>query len=136
MVQHRVLAREADDRYHGRTTSRGLKVTGKQVLSLSLLVLFFYSFYGFFKEYKPEVPSHNSLESELCGTLKNPYAIRKENARSSRSCGLFFTQVKKRQGAFFSFKKGNGSSQGLIRLSNNLYRKRCTKTTNYEHATW
>ena len=29
---------------------------------------------------------------------------------------------------FFSFKKGNGNSQGLIRLSNNLYRRRCTKT--------
>ena len=36
---------------------------------------------------------------------------------------------KKRQGVFFSFKKGNGNSQGLIRLSNNLYRKRFTKTT-------
>ena len=35
---------------------------------------------------------------------------------------------KKRQGVFFSFKKGNGSSQGLICLSNNLYRRRCTKT--------
>ena len=35
---------------------------------------------------------------------------------------------KKRQGVFFSFKKGNGNSQGLIRLSNNLYRKRFTKT--------
>ena len=31
-----------------------------------------------FKDYKPEVPSHNSFESLLCGTLKNPHAIRKE----------------------------------------------------------
>ena len=29
---------------------------------------------------------------------------------------------------FFSFKKSNGNSQGLIRLSNNLHRRRCTKT--------
>ena len=35
---------------------------------------------------------------------------------------------KKRQGVFFPFKKGNGNSQGLIRLSNNLYRRQCTKT--------
>ena len=30
-----------------------------------------------FKDYKPEVPSHNSFESQLCGTLKNPHTIRK-----------------------------------------------------------
>ena len=35
---------------------------------------------------------------------------------------------KKHQGVFFPFKKGNGNSQGLIRLSNNLYRRQCTKT--------
>ena len=81
-----------------------------------------------FKDYKPEVPSHNSFESQLCGTLKNPHAIRKEKARSSRCCGLSFTQVKNVKLFFFSFKKGNGNSQGLIRLSNNLYRRRCTKT--------
>ena len=28
----------------------------------------------------------------------------------------------------FSFKKSNGNAQGLIRLSNNLYRRRCKKT--------
>ena len=28
---------------------------------------------------------------------------------------------------FFSFKKSNRNSQGLIRLSNNLNRRRCTK---------
>ena len=36
---------------------------------------------------------------------------------------------------FFSFKKSNRNSQGLIRLSNNLNRRRCTKKTNYEHLT-
>ena len=79
--------------------------------------------------YKPEVPSHNSFEFQLCGMLKSPHAIRKEKARSSRCCGLFFTQVKNVKVSFFSFKKGNGNSQGLIRLSNNLYHRRCTKTT-------
>ena len=84
-------------------------------------------FYGFFKDYKPEVPSHNSFESQLCGTLKNPHAIRKEKALSPRCCGLSFTQVKNVKVFFFSFKKGNGNSHGFIRLSNNLYRRRCTK---------
>jgi len=28
----------------------------------------------------------------------------------------------------FSFQKSNGNSQGLVRLSNNLYHRRCTKT--------
>ena len=110
-----------------------LEVTGKQVLPWSLHVQmarisFFLWLLRFFKDYKPEVPSHNSFESQLCGTLKNPHAIRKEKARSSRCCGLFFTQVKNVKVFFFSFKKGNGNSQGLIRLSNNLYRKRFTKT--------
>ena len=82
----------------------------------------------FFKDYKPKVPSHNSFESQLCGTLKNPHAIRKEKARSSRCCGLSFTQVKNVKVFFLSFKKGNGNSEGLIRLSNNLHRRRCTNT--------
>ena len=50
------------------------------MLALSLhvrIVRFFFSLW-FFKDYKPEVPSHNSFESHLCGTLKNPQAIRKE----------------------------------------------------------
>ena len=84
-----------------------------------------------FKDYKPEVPSHNSLESQLCGTLKNPHAICKqlwwnpavgdlfENQVTAEILDLFF---------IFSFKKSNGNSQGLIRLSNNLYRRRCSKT--------
>ena len=77
-----------------------VKVTGKWVLLLSLhvrmvrLSSFFFNDFCFFKDYKPEVPSHNSFESQLCGTLKNPHAIRKEKARSSRCCGLSFTQVK------------------------------------------
>ena len=61
----------------------------------------FYGFYGFFKDYKPEVPSHNSFESQLCGTLKNPHAIRKEKARSSRCCGLSVTQVQNVKVFFF-----------------------------------
>ena len=106
-----------------------LKETGKYVLPLSLHVRvvrlsFFYGFHGFFKDYKPEVPSHNSFESQLSGTLKNPHAFLKEKARSSRCCGLSFTQVKSVKVFFFSFKKGNGNSQGLMRLSNNLYRGR------------
>ena len=79
-----------------------------------------------FTDYKLEVPSHNAFESQLCGTLKNPNAICKEKAWSSRCCGLSFIQVKNVK--VFCFKKGNGNSQGLIRLSNNLYRRRCTKT--------
>ena len=86
------------------------------------------SFFVVLKDYKPEVPSHNSFESQLCGTLQNPHAIRKEKARSSRCCGLSFTQVKNFKVFFFSFKKGNGNSQGLICLSKNLYRRRCSKT--------
>ena len=54
------------------------KVTGKFVLPLSLHVrMVRLSFFCFFKDYKPEVRSHNSFESQLCGTLKNPHAIRK-----------------------------------------------------------
>ena len=107
-----------------------LKVTGKQVLPLSLhvrtvgLSSFFMVFTVFLRTIN--LRSHNSFESQLCGTLKNPHAIPKETARSSRCCGLSFTQVKTSR-CFFSFKKGNGNSQGLIRLSNNLYRRRCTK---------
>ena len=32
----------------------------------------------FFKDCRPEVPSHNPFESQLCGTLKNPNIIRKD----------------------------------------------------------
>ena len=83
-----------------------LEVTGKQVLPWSLHVQmvrisFFLWLLRFFKDYKPEVASHNSFESQLCGTLKNPHAIRKEKARSSRCCGLFFTQVKNVKVFFF-----------------------------------
>ena len=57
-----------------------LKVNLKYLLSLSIYVrMVRLSFFlWFFKDYKPEVPSHNSFESQLCGTLKNPHAIRKE----------------------------------------------------------
>ena len=64
------------------------------------------SFFSWFlQDYKPEVPSHNSFESQLCGMLKNPHTIRKEKARSSPCCGLFFTQVKNIK-VFFFFQEG------------------------------
>ena len=134
VAQHRVHAREARVRCHGRVTTRVLK-SNWEVSSTFISTrangkaFFFLWFLRFFKGYKPEVPSHNSFEFQLCGMLKSPHAIRKEKARSSRCCGLFFTQVKNVKVSFFSFKKGNGNSQGLIRLSNNLYHRRCTKTT-------
>ena len=31
-----------------------------------------------FKDYKPEVPCHNSFEFQLCEMLKNPHTIRKK----------------------------------------------------------
>ena len=46
-----------------------------RMVRLSFFLCFFL---WFFKDYKPDVPSHNSFESQLCGTLKNPHAIRKE----------------------------------------------------------
>ena len=67
--------------------------------------------------------------------LKNPHAIRKEKARSSRCCGLFFTELKNVKVFFFSFKKGNGNSQGLIRLSKNVSQAMYKDKTNYEHVT-
>ena len=39
---------------------------------------FFSMVFIVFKDYKPEVLSHNSFKSQLCGTLKNPHAIHKE----------------------------------------------------------
>ena len=50
VVQHRVLAREAGVRYHGRTTSRGFKGNGEvssAFFSTRANGFFFYSFYGF-----------------------------------------------------------------------------------------
>ena len=55
---------------------------------------------------KSEVPPQNSFEYQLCGMLKNPHAIRKKKARSSRCCGLFFTQVKNVKVFFFFFQEG------------------------------
>ena len=56
-----------------------LKINKKKVLPLSqhlqMVRLFFNGFYGFFKDYKPQVLSHNSFESQLCGTLKNPHTM-------------------------------------------------------------
>ena len=84
MAQHKVLAREAGARYHRRTTTRGLKsnweVSAAFVTTRANSYTFFLLwFLWFFKDYKPEVPSHNSFESQLCGTLKNPHAIRKDH---------------------------------------------------------
>ena len=69
--------------------------------------------------------------SQLCGTLKNPHAIRKE--KGTEFPVLWFVlenqdHCRDLGFVFFSFKKSNGNSQGLIRLSTNLYRRRCTKT--------
>ena len=116
-------------RYHRRTTTRGVSaafVAHVRMVRLS----FFLWFLWFCKDYKHEVPSHNSFESQLCGTLKNPYAIRKEKGMEFPV--LWFVLQNQGHyrdlGFFFSLKKSNGNSQGLIRSSNNLYRRRFTKT--------
>ena len=91
MAQHRVSAREAGVRYQGRVTIRVLK-SNEEVSSTVVSTrangwaFFFLWFLRFFKGYKPEVPSHNSFEFQLCGMLKSPQAIRKEKARSSWCC--------------------------------------------------
>ena len=66
----------------------------------------FLGFLRFFKDYKPEVLSHNYFEFQPCGMLKNPHAICKEKARSSQCCGLFFTEVKHVKVVFFFFQEG------------------------------
>ena len=56
-------------RYHGRTTTRGFK-SNREVRAAFVTTRANGSFfYGFFKDYKPEVRSHNSFESRLCGML-------------------------------------------------------------------
>ena len=72
-----------------------LKVNLKYVLSLSTYVrmVFFLWFLWFFKDYKPEVPSHNSFESQLCGTLKNPHAIRKEKGTEFSAVLWFVLEI-------------------------------------------
>ena len=81
MDQHSVLALKDGVRYHRRIATRGPK-SKFEVCAVFVNIrangLFFLWFLWFFKDYKPEVPSHNSFESQLCGTLKNPHAIRKE----------------------------------------------------------
>ena len=89
VAQHKVLAPEAGFRYHRRTTTRGLKSNWEVrsafvVTCVNGKTFFFLWFLWFFKDYKPEVPSHNSFESQLCGTLKNPHA-----RHSSSSCVFF-----------------------------------------------
>ena len=106
VAQCRLLSREAGVRYHDRTTIRDYNSNWERsaafVTKRANGLTFF--FLCFFKDYKPEVPSHNSFESQLCGTLKNAHAIRKEKARSSRCCGLSFTQ--KTSSCFFFFQEG------------------------------
>ena len=58
-------------------------------------------FLWFFKAYKPEVLSHNSFESQLCGTLKNPHAIRKEKGTEFPELWFVLHPSKKRHGVFF-----------------------------------
>ena len=60
-----------------RPALEALRITEEKMLPLSLhlqmiMVLMV------FKDYKPEVLSHNSLESHRCGTLKYPHTICKE----------------------------------------------------------
>ena len=60
-----------------------LKIIEETVLPLSLhLGMVFPPFKWFFQDYKPEVLSHSSFKSQLCGSLKK--------AQSSRCCGLSF----------------------------------------------
>jgi len=116
---------------------------------------FFYGFYGFLRTLN--LRSRLTILSNLNsgGRERTHTLFVKSRARSSQCCGLSFTRVKnvkvckelrwnpavgdllENQGhcrdlgfvfLFFSFKKSNGNSQGLIRLSKNLYRRRCTKT--------
>ena len=103
VAQHRVLAREAVVRYHGRTTIRGLKsnweVCAAFVTTRGYGQTFFSLwFLWFFKDYRPEVPSHNSFESQLCGKLKNPHAIRKEKGTEFSLFWFVLHPSKKRQG--------------------------------------
>ena len=124
------------------------------VMSLHLQMVrpFFYSFLRT-KNLRSHLTILSNLNSRTLDTL-----FVKSRAQSTRwccICGLFFSQVKNikvckklhdgiRQWVIwlkikftaetldlffiFSFKKSTGYSQGLIRLSNNLYHRWCTKT--------
>ena len=74
MAQHRVLAQEAGVGYNGLTAARRLFTTELCHCTCERLDFFC----GVFKDYKPEVPFHNSFQSQLCGMLKYPHSIRKE----------------------------------------------------------
>ena len=82
-------------------------------LSLHVQLVRLSFFLWFFKDYKPEVPSHNSFESQLCGTLQNPHAIRKDKGTEFPLLWFVLHPSKKRH-FFFSFKKSNDNSEGLI----------------------
>ena len=96
VAQHRVLAWEAGVRYHSWTITRGLK--RKCEVNAAFVTTRFLWFLWFFKDYKPEVPSHNSFESQLSGTLKNPHAIRKEKGTEFPVLWFVLHRSKKRQG--------------------------------------
>ena len=63
--------------------------------------LTFFMVFMFFKDYKPEVPTHNSFESQLSGTLKNPHANRKEKGTEFPVLWFVFHPSKKRHRVFF-----------------------------------
>ena len=69
-------------------------------MPLVRISFFFYGF-CFFKDYKPELSSHNSFESQLCGTLKNPHAIRKDKGADFPVLWFVLHPSKKRHGVFF-----------------------------------
>ena len=73
-----------------------LKITEEKVLPLSrhLQMVRVAPSFMFFKDYKQEVLSPNSFESQLCGTQRTHTLFGKNRAQSSRCCGLAFTQIK------------------------------------------
>ena len=111
MAQPRVLAREAGVRYHGRTNTRDLKSNWEVSAAFFTkrangYTIFFLWFLCFFKDYKSEVPSHSSFESQLCETLKNPHAIRKKKDTELAVLWFVLHPSKKRQGVFFFVQEG------------------------------
>ena len=78
VAQHRVIAWHAGVRYiRAEPLLEVLKITEEKLQPLSLHVRMVRFSFMVFKDYKPEVPSHNSFESQLCRTLNNPHTIRK-----------------------------------------------------------
>ena len=65
-----------------RPALEALRITEEKMMPLSLhlqmIMVLLIMVLMVFKDYKPEVLSHNSLESHRCGTLKYPHTICKE----------------------------------------------------------